>query len=228
MGQLYDRMVQDLVLRNFSPATRRNYLLSCRQCVAHFMRSAELIGEDEIRQYLREQIELRRRSYGAYRQLSAALKLLYAYALKRPREVERIRFPRQRVRPLPEILPPATGCGRCVWRSTSPWAASCWTSYPRGSPASCTTAYWPGPTSPQVTTLPGPLWGSRGKRNRRAAPAWLEGLRRWTGQEPLQCPHCGGPLTRREWTAGAEPGEVGAPPEPAPGRSQAVPPANSS
>ncbi len=30
MGHLYDRMAQDLVLRNFSPATRRNYLIYCR------------------------------------------------------------------------------------------------------------------------------------------------------------------------------------------------------
>jgi integrase/recombinase XerD len=106
MGQLYDRMAQDLVLRNFSPATQRNYLLYCRQFVAHFMRSPELIGEDEIRQYLREQIEVRRRSYGAYRQIYAALKFLYTYTLKRPWVVERIPFPRQRVRPLPEILSP--------------------------------------------------------------------------------------------------------------------------
>jgi hypothetical protein len=27
MGQLHDRMAQDLVLRNLSPATARNYLL---------------------------------------------------------------------------------------------------------------------------------------------------------------------------------------------------------
>jgi hypothetical protein len=31
MGQLYDRMARDLVLRNFSPATRRVYLLYCRR-----------------------------------------------------------------------------------------------------------------------------------------------------------------------------------------------------
>jgi Putative transposase/Transposase zinc-binding domain len=62
----------------------------------------------------------------------------------------------------------------------------------------------------------------------RAAPTWLERLRQWTGQEPRQCPHCGGPLTRREWTAGAEPREVRASSEPAPGRGPTVPPANSS
>jgi integrase/recombinase XerD len=106
MGHLYDRMAQDLVLRNFSPATRRNYLIYCRRFVAHFMRSPELIGEAEIRQYLLEEIEIRRRSYGAYRQIYAALKFLYTYTLKRPWEVERIPFPRQRRKPLPVILSP--------------------------------------------------------------------------------------------------------------------------
>ena len=39
MGQLHDRMAQDLVLRNFSPCTRRNYLLYCRKFAAFFRRS---------------------------------------------------------------------------------------------------------------------------------------------------------------------------------------------
>src|SRR5271166_418120 len=88
MGHLYDRMAQDLVLRNFSPATQRIYLLYCRQFVAHFMRSPEAIGEAEIRQYLLHQLEVRKRSYTTYRQIYAALKFLYTYTLKRPWEVE--------------------------------------------------------------------------------------------------------------------------------------------
>jgi hypothetical protein len=32
MGQLYERMAQDLVFRNFSPATQRIYLLYSRGC----------------------------------------------------------------------------------------------------------------------------------------------------------------------------------------------------
>ena len=41
MGQLRDRMEQDLKLRGFSPATIRNYLLYCRNFAAFFMRSPE-------------------------------------------------------------------------------------------------------------------------------------------------------------------------------------------
>ncbi len=104
MGHLYDRLDRDLVLRNFSPATRRNYLLYCRQFVAHFMRLPEEIGEDEIRQYLLDQIEVRQRSYAAYRQVYAALKFLYTYTLKRPWAVERIPFPRNRLKAQPVVL----------------------------------------------------------------------------------------------------------------------------
>jgi integrase/recombinase XerD len=106
MGQLYERMAQDLVLRNFSPATQRIYLLYCRQFVAHFMRPPEAIGEAEIRQYLLHQFEVRKRSYTTYRQIYSALKFLYTYTLKRPWEVEYIPFPRNRRRPLPVILSP--------------------------------------------------------------------------------------------------------------------------
>jgi Phage integrase, N-terminal SAM-like domain len=41
MGQLRDRMAQDLTLKGVSPATRRNYLLYCRKFAAFFMRSPE-------------------------------------------------------------------------------------------------------------------------------------------------------------------------------------------
>ena len=106
MGHLYDRTAEDLVLRNFSPPTRRIYLLYCRQFVAHFMRPPEQIGEAEIRQYLLHQFQVRQRSYTTYRQIYAALKFLYTYTLKRPWEVDRIPFPRNRRQPLPVVLSP--------------------------------------------------------------------------------------------------------------------------
>ena len=44
MGQLRDRMEQDLKLKGVSPATTRNYLLYCRKFAAFFMRSPEELG----------------------------------------------------------------------------------------------------------------------------------------------------------------------------------------
>ena len=59
MGRLHDRMAEDLTLRNFSPATRRNYLLYARKFAAFFMRSPEDMGEPEIRQFLLHQLEVK-------------------------------------------------------------------------------------------------------------------------------------------------------------------------
>jgi hypothetical protein len=49
MGQLRDRMEQDLKLRGVSPATIRNYLLYGRKFAAFFMRSPEQLGAAEVR-----------------------------------------------------------------------------------------------------------------------------------------------------------------------------------
>ena len=104
MGRLHDRMAEDLTLRNFSPATRRNYLLYARKFVAFFMRSPEDMGEPEIRQFLLHQLEVKRLSHSAYRQIYAALKFLYTVTLGRAWEIEHLPFPRQRQRSLPVVL----------------------------------------------------------------------------------------------------------------------------
>jgi integrase/recombinase XerD len=104
MGRLQDRMAEDLRLRNFSPATTRNYLLYARKFVAFFMRSPEVLGEPEIRQFLLHQLDVKRLSYSAYRQIYAALKFLYTVTLGRAWEMQHLPFPRQRERPLPVVL----------------------------------------------------------------------------------------------------------------------------
>ena len=81
MGRLRDQMAVDLRLRNFSPATQRNYLLYARRFAAFFMRSPEELGEAEVRQFLLHQIEVKGLSYAAYRQMYAALKFLYTVTL---------------------------------------------------------------------------------------------------------------------------------------------------
>jgi hypothetical protein len=77
MGRLHDRMAEDLTLRNFSPATRRNYLLYARKFAAFFRRSPEDMGEPEIRQFLLHQLEVKQLAHASYRQIYAALKFLY-------------------------------------------------------------------------------------------------------------------------------------------------------
>ena len=104
MGRLHDRMAEDLTLRNFSPATRRNYLLYARKFAAFFMRSPEDMGEPEIRQFLLHQLEVKQLTHASYRQIYAALKFLYTVTLGRAWEVEHLPYPRQRLRSLPVVL----------------------------------------------------------------------------------------------------------------------------
>jgi integrase/recombinase XerD len=68
MGQLRDRMEQDLKLKGVSPATIRNYLLYCRKFAAFYMRSPEELGASEIRAFLLHQIEVEQLAYASYRQ----------------------------------------------------------------------------------------------------------------------------------------------------------------
>ena len=105
MGQLRDRMEQDLKLKGVSPATIRNYLLYCRKFAAFFMRSPEDLGAAEVRTFLLHQIEVEQLAYASYRQVYAALKFLYNVTLKRPEAVKGISHPK-RPKTLPVILSP--------------------------------------------------------------------------------------------------------------------------
>jgi len=103
MGQLRDRMEQDLTLKGLAPSTRRNYLLYCRKFAAHYRRSPEELGEPEIRQFLLHAMQIDQVSYETYRQILAALRFLYTVTLGRSWEVERLPFPKHRQRKLPEV-----------------------------------------------------------------------------------------------------------------------------
>lgn len=104
MGQLHDRMEQDLILKGLSPSTRRNYLIYGRRLAAHYRRSPEELGEVEIRQFLLHLIQIEQISHSTYRQVLAALRFLYTVTLDRPFEVSRIPFPRRKNQKLPDVL----------------------------------------------------------------------------------------------------------------------------
>ena len=93
MDRILDRMGEDLCLRNFSPATRRNYLLYARVFSEFFGRSPEELSEPEIREFLLHQVEIKGLAYDSYRQIYAALKFLYSVTLNRPWDIARIPIP---------------------------------------------------------------------------------------------------------------------------------------
>jgi len=103
MGQLRDRMVQDLRLAGYSQSTRRIYLLYATKFAQHFRRSPEILGEREIRRYFLHLLDERQLSHDAYRQAHSALKFLYTVTLKRPWDIPCL--PRRRSpHPLPDVL----------------------------------------------------------------------------------------------------------------------------
>ena len=104
MGQLRDRMAQDLILRGLAPTTSKTYLLYCRKFAAHYRRSPEQLGEAEIRAFLLHLIQVEQVSYGTYRQILAAWKFLYTTTLGREWEVKRLPFPKHRPPRLPRVL----------------------------------------------------------------------------------------------------------------------------
>ena len=103
MGELRDRMERDLTLRGLSPKTRRVYLYHARRFAAHYKRTPEAMGTEEIKAYLMHLLEVELVSHGTYRQHLAALKFLYVVTLGRPWEVDRIPYPKYRQK-LPVVL----------------------------------------------------------------------------------------------------------------------------
>jgi len=104
MQSLLERLEQDLVLRKFSFATRRNYLLYARIFLRSLSKPIDDIHEADIREFLLDQIEHHQRSHASYRQIFAVIKFLFSVTLGRPGEVVRVPFPRTRPYPLPSVL----------------------------------------------------------------------------------------------------------------------------
>lgn len=101
MGKLKERMREDLELRGYRDGTIAGYLRYAERFAAHYMRSPEQMGEEEIRRYHVELV--REKGLGALKMSVAALKFLYVHTLERPQEVVKIPWPKAR-RPLPDIL----------------------------------------------------------------------------------------------------------------------------
>jgi len=52
MGELYDKMKAECLLRGLSPNTYNGHLCRCRRFAKHFMRSPAEMGEEEVRSFL--------------------------------------------------------------------------------------------------------------------------------------------------------------------------------
>ncbi len=99
---LRQRMIEDLKIRNLSPATQRSYVHAVAKFSRYFGRSPDELGIEEVRVYQVHLVE-RRISWGALNQTVCALKFFYGVTLGRtdlPTMIPYARKPRK----LPVIL----------------------------------------------------------------------------------------------------------------------------
>lgn len=106
MSQLQDRMISDFRLGNYSPKTAKEYLRGVRHFTAHYMRSPEKLGKEEVRGFLEHLLVVRGLGPSGVKNYVAALKFLYTRTLGRPEVVAWIPWPKVRSR-LPVVLDPA-------------------------------------------------------------------------------------------------------------------------
>jgi len=97
------RMLEELRIRNYSPATAAAYVRCVARFAAYFDKSPTLLGPSHVRQYQLHLLEERKVSYSAFNQTVCALRFLYRTTLKKEWAVERIPF-QKRPSTLPAVL----------------------------------------------------------------------------------------------------------------------------
>lgn len=102
MSPLRRRMIEDMIIRNLSPATQQSYVYAVARFSRHFNRRPDELGVEEVRAYQLHLANLGR-SWAHINQVSSALRFFYSVTLNRPGMEERIARCRE-PRKLPVIL----------------------------------------------------------------------------------------------------------------------------
>jgi site-specific recombinase XerD len=103
MTPLRQRMLEDLRVRNYSEKTQAIYIQQVVRFAAHFHRSPDRLGAEEIRTYLVHLVETERVSWSRFNQAVCALRFFYRVTLGRGDLVPDIPFPRTSKK-LPVVL----------------------------------------------------------------------------------------------------------------------------
>ena len=93
MGELYQKMEQDLAIKNLAPLTRKEYLRCCCGFARYHMRSPREMGLTEIKDYLGQMVR-QGASPETLKMHSAGLKFLYGITLDRKQIAEKIPWPK--------------------------------------------------------------------------------------------------------------------------------------
>jgi len=117
MSPLRRRMIEDMTIRNLSPATQRSYLYAVSRFSQYFVRSPDRLGLEDVRAY---QVYLASKgvAWGSLNQVVCALRFFYGVTLGCPTIPERIVYARS-PRKLPRFSAPTRS-----WRFWNPSRAS--------------------------------------------------------------------------------------------------------
>jgi len=83
MSALSKKMMEDMQLAGFSPRTQESYLRGVRQLAVHYMKSPELIVEEEIRQYFLHVTNVKKWKRPTCTTAICAIKFFWEKTLKR-------------------------------------------------------------------------------------------------------------------------------------------------
>lgn len=103
MSALYERMIQDMQLRGFSPRTQEAYGRAVRKLADHYAKSPDLITEEELRQYFLHCTNVSRWSRVACTIALCGIKFFYEQTLRRDWATVGLAKPK-RVKSLPTVL----------------------------------------------------------------------------------------------------------------------------
>jgi integrase/recombinase XerD len=93
MGELYQKMSQDLAIKNLAERTREQYLRCCCEFVRYHMRSPKVMGLAEVKDYLGRMV-CQGASPEKLKMHVAGLKFLYGVTLDREKIAEKIPWPK--------------------------------------------------------------------------------------------------------------------------------------
>ena len=103
MGELYQKMAQDLAIKNLAAGTRVQYLRCCAEFARYHMRSPKEMGLAEIKDYLGRMVMYQGASPEKLKMHVAGLKFLYGTTLDREEIAKKIPWPKVPHK-MPDIL----------------------------------------------------------------------------------------------------------------------------
>ena len=89
MSPLRRRMIDDMMVRNLSPATQQSYIYAVAKFSRHFNRSPDRLGLEDVRAYQLHLIA-QKRSWSHINQVACALRFFYGITLSQSEAFERI------------------------------------------------------------------------------------------------------------------------------------------